>query len=78
MPFRQLGLSLTMVRDKAREANRNVPVNDDGTEFCLSYHVLGFCWEGCTRLQDHREHHPTENSRLVAWCTDCYREGGPL
>jgi hypothetical protein len=77
-PFRQLGLSLIMVRDRAREANRPVPNNDDGTEFCLSYHVLGFCWENCRRTRDHRSHQTAEHARLVAWCTDCYREGGPL
>jgi hypothetical protein len=67
-----------MVRDRAREANRGVPNNDDHVEFCLSYHVLGFCWENCGRTQDHRSHRPAEHARLVAWCTDCYREGGPL
>jgi hypothetical protein len=78
MPFRQLGLPLAQVRDKAKEANKPIPVNDDGTEFCLSYHVLGFCWANCGRIQDHRQHHPTENLRLIGWCTDCYREGGPM
>jgi hypothetical protein len=43
-PFWQLGLSLTVIRDKARKANRPVPINDDHTEFCLSFHVLSSCW----------------------------------
>jgi hypothetical protein len=78
LPFRQLGLPLAQVRDRARDANRPVPNNNDGTEFCISFHVLGFCWENCGRLQDHREHMLNEHNKLLSWCTDCYREGGPM
>jgi hypothetical protein len=77
-PFRQLNLPLGTVREKAKEANKPMPTNDMQTEFCLSYHVPGFCWENCGRKEDHRDHHPSERSALLNWCTECYREGGPM
>jgi hypothetical protein len=77
-PFRLLGLALATVRDKAKEASKPVPQNDSNTDFCLSYHVLGFCWENCGRKEDHRAHQATERTKLLNWCTECYREGGPL
>jgi hypothetical protein len=66
------------VRDKAKEANKPVPKNDNNTEFCLSYHVLGFCWENCGRKEDHRAHQATERTKVLNWCNECYREGGPM
>ena len=77
-PFRQLNLPLAAVRDKAREANKPVPKNANNTEFCLSYHVLGFCWENCGRKEDHRVHQATERTTVLNWCRECYREGGPM
>jgi hypothetical protein len=77
-PFRQLNLPLAGVRDKAKEANKPVPKNANNTEFCLSYHVLGFCWANCGRKEDHRAHSATERTTVLNWCQQCYREGGPL
>jgi hypothetical protein len=77
-PFRQLSLPLAVVRDKAKEAGKPVPKNGNNTEFCLSYHVLGFCWENCGRAEDHRVHKDTERTTLINWCKECYREGGPM
>ncbi len=67
-----------MVSDKAKEAGKPVPKNGNNTEFCLSYHVLGFCWESCGRAEDHRVHKDTERTTLINWCKECYREGGPM
>jgi hypothetical protein len=75
--FRDLGLSLTSVRDNARDANKPVLLNHAGTEFCLSYHVLGFCWANCNRIEDHKEHSAEDGTVLHNWCVECYREGGP-
>jgi hypothetical protein len=75
--FRQEGLALATVRDNARAAGKPVPKNDKGTEFCLSYHVLGFCWEGCSRREDHKVHSFSERATMTNWCKECYREGGP-
>lgn len=76
-PFKALGLPLKAVRDKARDAGKPVPNNDSGTEFCLPYHVLGFCWDNCGRKEDHRKHSSREHGRCLGWCRECYREGGP-
>jgi hypothetical protein len=75
--FRGENIALAVVRDKAREAGKPVPLNANNTEFCLSYHVLGFCWENCGRKEDHRDHSTTERGTLSNWCKECYREGGP-
>jgi hypothetical protein len=76
-PFRQLNLSLSAVRDKAKAANKPIPHNTTNTEFCLSYHILGFCWAQCNRKEDHRAHDAAETTSLLNWCGQCYREGGP-
>jgi hypothetical protein len=78
MPFRQLGLSLSTVRDKARAANKPVPKNANNTEFCLSYHISGFCWTNCSRAEDHRAHQAPDRTKVLNWCQECYREGGPM
>jgi hypothetical protein len=75
--FRQEGLALATVRDVAKAAGRPIPKNDKNTEFCLSFHVLGFCWENCGRKEDHKVHSTGERAELTKWCKDCYREGGP-
>ena len=75
--FRDKNLSLSVVRDAAREAGHPVIVNQAGTESCLSYHVLGFCWANCSRQEDHRVHTNFETTMLWTWCEKCYREGGP-
>ena len=75
--FKELGLRLATVREKAKDKELDVPQNDSGTEMCLSYQVLGFCWKRCSRKEDHRVHTAAEKQRLIDWCTRCYREGGP-
>ena len=76
--FKNSGLSMRAVRDAAIAAEKPVPINSKGTEMCLSYHVLGFCWNNCHRAEDHRAHSASETNKLKAWCTECYKEGGPL
>ena len=65
-------MTLGKARDHAKEASDPIPKNADGTEFCLSYHVLGFCWPNCARTQDHRPHTPEESTSLKAWCDQHY------
>ena len=76
--FKNSGLSMRVIREAAIAANKPVPTNNKGTEMCLSCHVLGFCWNNCHRAEDHRAHTASENTKLKAWCTAYYREGGPL
>jgi hypothetical protein len=75
--FKTLGLPLKQVRDKAIAANKPIPKNSKGTEHCLSYHVNGFCWDNCSRKEDHRTHTSQERKALVEWCKLCYRPDGP-
>jgi hypothetical protein len=76
--FKELGLPIKDVRDKAKAKNKDIPKNSNGTEFCLSYHVLGFCWDNCNRKEDHRPQSAGDKARSLEWCRTCYREGGPL
>lgn len=75
--YKALGLRVAGVRDKARDAGKPVPTNQTGTEHCLSYHVLGFCWSNCRKAEDHRQQQPAEQQVLTNWCATCWREGGP-
>jgi hypothetical protein len=76
--FKELGLTMRTVWHAARVGGKPVPTNDSGTEMCLSYHVLGLCWNNCGRTEDHHAHSPDEMAGLKDWCSLCYREGGPL
>ena len=76
--FKDSGLSMRAVREAVIAADKPVPINNKGTEMCLSYHILGFCWNNCDRAEDHRAHTTSETTKLKTWCTECYREGGPL
>jgi hypothetical protein len=76
-PFKALGIRVADVRERAQEAGKPVPQNSRGVEFCLSYHVLGFCWNNCGKAGDHQAHNAADSSALLAWCGACYREGGP-
>jgi hypothetical protein len=71
--FRTLNLTLKKVRERASAKNLPIPQNGQATEMCLSYHVQGFCWDNCSRLQDHKTHTPDEHKRLKEWCKECYR-----
>lgn len=75
--FKDMGLSLKTVRDKAKAANKPVPQNATGTEMCLSYHISGFCWSNCSRKEDHRPHSSEESKSLLAWCKECWKQQGP-
>jgi hypothetical protein len=76
-PFKDLHLSLGTIRTKAKEKGHEVPKNDQDTEMCLCYHVMGFCWDNCKRQLDHRAHSAPETKRLLDWCTKCFRADGP-
>lgn len=76
--YKALSISLKSVRDKAQAANKPIPKNHSGTEHCLSFHVSGFCWDNCSRKEDHRTHKAAEHKALVEWCKTCYRPDGPV
>ena len=67
--FKDSGVSLSKAHEQAKEAGSPIPTNGKGTEVCLSYHVLGFCWENCARAEDHWAHTKEEHKALLEWCT---------
>jgi hypothetical protein len=73
--YKSLGLSIRAVREAAIAAGKPVPTNGKGTDFCLCFHVLGFCWQNCSRKEDHRTHTADEARKLTTWCAECFRAG---
>ena len=72
-----LGLGLKDVRTATATAGKQVPRNNNNTEFCLCFHIMGFCWSNCNRKEDHRKHQPGKRAHLCSWCDTCCRAGGP-
>ena len=70
--YKDSGVNLGTARDHAKQASDPIPTNSQGTEMCLSYHVLGFCWSNCSRVQDHRKHGSAETKQLKEWCDKHY------
>jgi hypothetical protein len=50
-----------------------MPVDSNGTAFCLTYHVKGRCNTGCGYAVDHVAHTALQNQLLSTWCTANYR-----
>ena len=75
--FKELGLPVKEVQDKAKAVGKTLPVNRQGVKMCLSYHVLGFCWSNCGKAADHQTPAPTDTQKLMNWCRECYQAGGP-
>ena len=71
-PYKDGTITLGQAREKARAANSPIPTNRHGTEMCLSYHVLGFCWSNCTRAQDHCPLASRDKTKLKEWCEQHY------
>ena len=66
------GVQLKEARENGRTLSKYIPQNSDGTEMCLSWHILGFCYDNCARKQDHRKQKQTEKTDLQAWCQACF------
>jgi hypothetical protein len=71
-PFVDLNLRVRDVLQRAGPANR-VPMNANGVEMCMSYHLKGMCNTNCSRRGDHRDHTPAEDQALLGWCQQHYR-----
>jgi hypothetical protein len=67
--YRDKNMPLAQVRTHAKDASDPIPKNDQGTEVCLSYHVMGFCWSNCSRIGDHRPQTAGERTRTMKWCS---------
>jgi hypothetical protein len=72
--YKNRGLIIRDVIQRAVTAGNPIPKNDQGLDMCITYHVKGFCNVNCGRKLDHGppKHTPEEDARLVAWCTTSY------
>jgi hypothetical protein len=66
------GVSIGDARRRGEEIGRPIPKTSNGTEVCLSYHILGFCWSTCNRKSTHRTLSAPEKSALKTWCDQCF------
>ena len=46
--------------------------NGTRSPMCLSYHLKGECWSGCSRREDHAPHTEAEDLALANWCQTTY------
>jgi hypothetical protein len=72
--YKNRGLVVREVIQRAVEAGRPIPKNDRGQDMCITFHVKGFCNMNCGRKLDHGppKHTAEEDARLVAWCATSY------
>jgi len=73
LTFRDSGVTPSVARDNGRATNTPVPASNTGGEMCISWHILGFCWGNCSRINDHRQQAAEEKRKLTEWCQACYR-----
>ena len=66
------GVTIGEARIRGAQRNNPVPKTSGGTELCLSYHILGFCWTACRRKPTHRVLTATEKNALKTWCDQCF------
>ena len=71
--FKSSGKSIKSVREWAKEPGNEIPKNSKDTEHCLSYHCLGFCWDNCTRTEDHRKHSAEEDATIYSYCVEAFK-----
>ena len=64
---------LSVIRANASQANKTPPTNAQGTEVCLCWHLLGYCWSNCSRLGDHRPQSAAEKTATLAFLDSCCR-----
>lgn len=70
--LRDLGVPLSTVRENASKLNLSIPTRPDGTERCLSFHCLGFCWSNCNRKSDHVKLQESDKVALKAFTDKCF------
>jgi hypothetical protein len=54
-------------------ARSALPCTDGGSELCLAYQIRLQCNTTCKRKNTHRRLTPAETTRLVAWCTEHFK-----
>lgn len=72
-PFIPKVIRLT-IRDAITKGGPPPVVTRNGQELpmCLSYHLKGTCWSGCSRRHDHGAHSDEEDALLLNWCQAAY------
>jgi len=72
-PFKDKATAGT-IRDAIARGGGPSKVSRNGVEIpmCVSYHLRGECWSGCSRAADHGPHSVEEDTALAAWCQGAY------
>ena len=71
------GRKFKEIVDAGVEKGHKVPVNGQGVDMCVSFHVIGNCTSYCSRRADHNgleggtAHTAGEDDALLKWCKVC-------
>jgi hypothetical protein len=71
-PFKAKGIRARLLKDQIRARGVSYPVNSQGKNMCLTYHVTGLCNERCSVRADHTTHTEAEDEALRLWCVEHY------
>ena len=70
--FKSQGIRARVLKDQIRARGVSYPVNGQGNNMCITYHVTGVCNERCSVRADHIPHTAAEDETLRVWCTEHY------
>jgi hypothetical protein len=77
VPFRDCKKTLKDIMSESARNNDPMPLDKNGTAYCLGYHIRGECWMNCKRhisrippkiKSNHRRLDASELATIVPWC----------
>ena len=78
IPFKTSKKSYREAMSSGARNNDPIPVDRNGTAYCLGWHIRGECWQNCKRNEkkgepkfksNHRPLDAAEITTLIPWCT---------
>jgi hypothetical protein len=78
LPFKASKKSYKEAMMSGARNNDPIPIDKNGTAYCLGWHIRGECWQNCKRNENktntkfksnHRPLDAGELSTLIPWCT---------
>ena len=63
-PFKAKGIKARLLKDQIRARGVSYPLNSQGNNMCITYHVTGLCNERCSVRADHITHTTAEDETL--------------
>jgi hypothetical protein len=79
--FKPCTKSLKDIMSESGRKNDPMPVDKNGTAYCLGYHIRGECWMNCKRhiskanpklKSNHRRLDPDELLTILPWCSNWF------